>query len=248
MFGAHSMIQRDHPRDAECPICGYRNDMPSECLRDDWQPQLCDHCKAPIIVRGKASGVHPREDYEVQCRVDLDALIAGMTAGQLDTVRKLPRTESEARTPGELGVGSSLRYLRALWSDKRPIADPIVIAMAGRREVDGKRIWWLSELGSELRGHLEGLPVARIRAHQVIGYRAGDDRNEQNATSHTYAMMADDSLLPMCGYGWNRSNGTHFSIFRGSPGTEGDCKLCRANVGAGRPPVMHGYPHKTRWL
>jgi hypothetical protein len=243
-----SMVQREHPRAAECPVCGHRNNMPSECLRDDWQPQPCDHCLAPIIVRGQASGVHPREEYDVQCRVDLDALVAGMSPGQIETVQKLPRSASEARTPGEIGTGSSLRYLRDLWRDKRGVHAPIIIALSANREDSGKREWWLSELGAALADHISGLPGTRIRAHQVIGYRAGEDRNEQHATAHTYAMMADDSLYPMCGYGWNRSNGKRFSIFRGSPGTQGDCKLCQANVAAMRPPVMHGYPHKTKWL
>jgi len=83
---------------------------------------------------------------------------------------------------------------------------------------------------------------------KVIGYRSGEDRNEGHALSHTYAMMEDGGLYPMCGYGWNRSNGTRFSIFRGSPGTEGDCKLCRKNVAAGKSPVIDGFPHKTKWL
>ncbi|WP_314712950.1 hypothetical protein [Sphingobium yanoikuyae] len=60
--------------------------------------------------------------------------------------------------------------------------------------------------------------------------------------------MSDETLWPMCGYGWNRSDGHRFSIFRGSPGTEGDCKLCRKNVAAGKPPVVDGFPHKTKWL
>lgn len=82
----------------------------------------------------------------------------------------------------------------------------------------------------------------------VTGYRAGDCRNDDRALSHTYADMSDGSLLPMCGYGWNRSDGERFSIFRGSPGTQGDCKLCAKNVAAGRAPVADGFPHKTRWL
>jgi hypothetical protein len=240
-------VQREHPRAAECPVCGYRNDMPSECLRDDWVPQLCDHCWAPLVVRRRAGGTHPREDYDVLCQVDLDALLAGMSSGQVEAVRKLPRGPHEAQTRGQLGIGSSLRYLRDLWRAKRGILPPIILASSERYE-DGKRRWWLSDLGVALRDHIEGLPKTRIRAHQVVGYRAGDDRNDAKATSHTYAMMADGGLWPMCGYGWNRSNGTHFSIFRGSPGTEGDCKLCCANVAAKRPPVMHGYPHNTRWL
>ena len=83
---------------------------------------------------------------------------------------------------------------------------------------------------------------------KVDYYRSGTDRNDTSALMHTYAQMEDGELWPMCGYGWNRSDGKAFSIFRGSPGTEGDCKLCRANVKAGKPPVKDGFPHKTKWL
>jgi hypothetical protein len=83
---------------------------------------------------------------------------------------------------------------------------------------------------------------------RVVGYRSGQDRNDERALSHTYAMMASGNLWPMCGYGWNRSNGTRFSIFRGAPGTEGDCRLCRENVARGRRPCWRGFPHRTRWL
>lgn len=89
-------------------------------------------------------------------------------------------------------------------------------------------------------------------AETVAFYRSGDDRNavaeSRRATSHTYAEMHNGDLWPMCGYGWNRSGGERFSIFRGSPGTQGDCKLCRKNVAAGKPPVTEPFPHKTRWL
>lgn len=83
---------------------------------------------------------------------------------------------------------------------------------------------------------------------KVVSYRSGQDRNEQYALSHTYADMDDGELWPMCGYGWNRSGGTRLSIFRGSPGTQGDCKLCARNVAAGKPPLAEGFPHKTKWL
>jgi hypothetical protein len=86
----------------------------------------------------------------------------------------------------------------------------------------------------------------------VVGYRSGSCRNASaygmQRASHTYAMMEDGSLLPMCGYGWNRSDGEAFSIFRGAPGTEGNCKRCRKNVAAGLPPVAEGFAHKTKWL
>lgn len=87
---------------------------------------------------------------------------------------------------------------------------------------------------------------------KVIGYRAGSCRNAaaygESQASHTYAMMDDGELFPMCGYGWNRSDGHGFSIFRDAPGTEGNCKLCRKNVAAGKLPVFDGFPHKTRWI
>lgn len=82
----------------------------------------------------------------------------------------------------------------------------------------------------------------------VVGYRSGSCRNSDNALSHTYAMMSDGELWPMCGYGWNRSGGTRFSILRGTPGTEGTCILCAKNVAAKKLPVFDGFPHETRWL
>lgn len=82
----------------------------------------------------------------------------------------------------------------------------------------------------------------------VLFYRSGQCRNDDKALSHTYAEMSDGNLWPMCGYGWNRSNGMRFSIFRGTPGTEGECRLCRRNVAARRPPVTEAFPHKTKWF
>lgn len=83
---------------------------------------------------------------------------------------------------------------------------------------------------------------------KVSYYRCGQCRNDNDALSHTYAEMDDGELWPMCGYGWNRSDGHRFSIFRGSPGTEGDCALCRRAVSAGKPPVIEGIEHPTRWI
>lgn len=82
----------------------------------------------------------------------------------------------------------------------------------------------------------------------VAYYRSGDCRNDEQALSHTYAQMEDGSLWPMCGYGWNRAGGHRFSVFRGPPGSEGDCLICRKNVAGGKPPHTDPFPHKTRWL
>lgn len=83
---------------------------------------------------------------------------------------------------------------------------------------------------------------------RVLFYRSGQCRNDERALSHTYAQTAAGKLWPMCDYGWNRSGGAGFSIFRGAPNTEGDCKICDRNVAAGRRPVLRARPHKTRWL
>lgn len=85
----------------------------------------------------------------------------------------------------------------------------------------------------------------------IVNYRSGYCRNAKypnEVKSHTYAEMKDGHLYPMCGYGWNRSHGEGFSIFRGTYGTEGNCKLCQKNLVDGKEPVFDGFPHKTKWL
>ena len=85
--------------------------------------------------------------------------------------------------------------------------------------------------------------------HESIKYyRSGTGRDDDNNNSHTYAETTDGELYPMCGYGWNRSDGEGFSIFRGTYGTEGSCKLCQKNLHSGKPPVTEGFPHKTKWI
>lgn len=89
---------------------------------------------------------------------------------------------------------------------------------------------------------------APVVANGIDYYRSGQDRNNDRALTHTYAQMKNGELWPMCDYGWNRSNGDRFSIFRGTPGSEGDCALCGKNVAAGKPPVTEARQHKTKWL
>lgn len=82
----------------------------------------------------------------------------------------------------------------------------------------------------------------------VMQFRSGTCRNEgDKVKSHTY-VETGDGLRPMCGYGWNRSDGDAFSIWRDRYGTEGNCKLCQANLAAGKEPIRDGWPHKTKWL
>lgn len=84
---------------------------------------------------------------------------------------------------------------------------------------------------------------------KVVDYIEGVCRNEPNASrSHLYASTVAGNLWPMCDYGWNRSNGSRFSIFRGWSSSRGTCKICEANVDAGKRPVVRARPHKTRWL
>lgn len=76
-------------------------------------------------------------------------------------------------------------------------------------------------------------------------------RNDQHKIrSHLYEVVyePDYTLIPMCGYAWNRSSGHGFSIFRGHQSQRGTCKLCEANVAADKPAVRDGWEHKTKWL
>lgn len=82
----------------------------------------------------------------------------------------------------------------------------------------------------------------------MMDFIEGMCRNEQHRVrSHLYVSV-DGELYPMCGYGWNRSDGQGFSIFRGHKSNRGTCKLCIKNVNAGKPPVTDGFPHKTKWI
>lgn len=91
--------------------------------------------------------------------------------------------------------------------------------------------------------------ITEISKHPKIArYREGQCRNDPRAKSHTYAEDHKGNLLPMCGYGWNRTDGYGFSIFRGTYGSEGDCKICRRNLREGKPPKKQGIERKTRWI
>lgn len=57
--------------------------------------------------------------------------------------------------------------------------------------------------------------------------------------SHLYHGTFADPGLPMCARGWNRENGTSYSIWRGNTGTQGTCSVClkRARKGLGGVPA-----------
>lgn len=77
----------------------------------------------------------------------------------------------------------------------------------------------------------------------------GRNRGEELQHSHLYAVMDDGDYLPMCRYGWNRSDGAAFSIFRGWSGARGLCRVCQRRSAAGLPPVeSRSGSHKTKWI
>ena len=83
----------------------------------------------------------------------------------------------------------------------------------------------------------------------VVDYIIGADRNNPDAArAHYYAITNAGNYWPMCDYGWNRSDGERFSILRGWGSARGECALCRANMAAGKRPVLHARKHKTKWI
>ena len=85
---------------------------------------------------------------------------------------------------------------------------------------------------------------------KILGYVEAIGRNpgEELQHSHLYAELEDHSYLPMCIYGWNRSDGEGFSILRGWSGAKGLCTTCHKRREAGLPPVEDGRGHKTKWI
>lgn len=90
----------------------------------------------------------------------------------------------------------------------------------------------------------------------------GRNPGEENQHSHLYVEVSEPTdvaamvglgartgYLPMCRYGWNRSDGEGFSIFRGHRGGRGLCKICEKRRAAGLPGV-EAVPgsHKTKWM
>ena len=71
---------------------------------------------------------------------------------------------------------------------------------------------------------------------------------EELQHSHLYAVNEEHDHVPMCIYGWNRSDGERLSILRGSSGARGLCKICERRAREGLPPITGGAEHKTKWL
>jgi hypothetical protein len=79
---------------------------------------------------------------------------------------------------------------------------------------------------------------------EAIGRNPGEELQH----SHLYAVDEKNNYKPMCIYGWNRSDGQAFSIFRGHRGAKGLCKICEKRALAGLPPITGNSIHKTKWL
>ncbi|MGI9485433.1 MAG: hypothetical protein ACR2RF_06035 [Geminicoccaceae bacterium] len=73
-------------------------------------------------------------------------------------------------------------------------------------------------------------------------------RNDQDAARSHFYERVDGDYWPMCGYGWNRSDGHAFSIFRGHRSMRGTCKICLRNIAADKPSLKEGWEHPTKWL
>lgn len=81
------------------------------------------------------------------------------------------------------------------------------------------------------------------------GYIPGEGRNPREEWLKTHLYKGDYNNLegPMCIYGWNRSDGSRFSIWRGLEGNRGICETCLRRAEAGLPSVPPTF-HKTKWL
>ena len=67
---------------------------------------------------------------------------------------------------------------------------------------------------------------------EMDGYIIGLDRSynsDKIVVSHIYKGTFDEPEKPMCKKGWNRNNGTGFSIWRNNLGL-GICKTCLKNT------------------
>lgn len=83
----------------------------------------------------------------------------------------------------------------------------------------------------------------------VLGYIIGADRNSPDKVrAHLYAKTKAGHLWPMCDYGWNRSDGSRFSILRGNGSARGTCAICERRADAGLRPILNARPHNTRWI
>ena len=55
--------------------------------------------------------------------------------------------------------------------------------------------------------------------------------------AHLYKGTFQDPGMPMCARGWNRDDGTGYSIWRNQVGDAGICQVCQRRASEGRDPV-----------
>ena len=66
--------------------------------------------------------------------------------------------------------------------------------------------------------------------------------------AHLYQGTFSSPGNPMCAWGWNRSNGHSYSIFRGHEGVGGVCKICWRRAKAGKNGVRDNRERRTKYL
>jgi hypothetical protein len=79
-----------------------------------------------------------------------------------------------------------------------------------------------------------------------IEYVIGQDRNEDKVVAHLYRGTFSDPGEPMCARGWNRGNGSGYSIFRGVC-TGGVCMICLRRASKKLNPIP-SRKRKTKWI
>lgn len=99
---------------------------------------------------------------------------------------------------------------------------------------------------SNEREFIEGL--CRNEQHKVRSHMYEVVRKPSGNALEDGTPVIDVEYTPMCGYGWNRSGGKYFSIFRGNSSNRGTCQKCLTNIANNKPAVADGWKHKTKWL
>lgn len=84
-------------------------------------------------------------------------------------------------------------------------------------------------------------------AKRVYVEAVGRNPGEEKGRSHLY-LLEDGEYTPMCEFGWNRSDGERFSIFRGWRGHRGLCRTCSNRAEKGLEPIREARGHKTQWI
>lgn len=71
------------------------------------------------------------------------------------------------------------------------------------------------------------------------GYITGQsrDHDDDHKVTHLYKGTFDEPGLPMCKRGWNRDNGTAYSIWRNNISPGGICKICLKRAIENKEPI-----------